>query len=87
MPGCRTLLVPAVCAMLADMDHNDERVKFQAKLPPDLHRRLKIAAAERGVNMNDLLCESVDSWLAMRRMGDTMSPFFKSVTAPQEGQS
>ena len=45
-----------------------------AKLPPDLHHRLKIAAAERSVNMNDLICESVDAWLSMREMGKTIGP-------------
>jgi predicted HicB family RNase H-like nuclease len=37
------------------MDERDKRVRFMAKLPPDLHRRLKVAAAQRDMNMNDLL--------------------------------
>ena len=32
-----------------------------AKLPPDLHRWLKVAAAERGVNMNEILVAALDS--------------------------
>ena len=52
------------------MDKQDERVKFMAKLPSDLHHRLKIAAAERSVNMNDLICESVDAWLKERETGE-----------------
>jgi hypothetical protein len=55
------------------MDKQDERVRFMAKLPPDLHHRLKVAAAERSVNMNDLICESVDAWLSLREMGKTMA--------------
>ena len=30
-------------------------MRFMAKLPPELHRWLKIKAAERGVDMNDLI--------------------------------
>lgn len=32
-----------------------------AKLPPELHRWLKIAAAERGVDMNAVLVAALDS--------------------------
>jgi predicted HicB family RNase H-like nuclease len=46
------------------MDERDERVKFMAKLPPDLHHRLKVAAAERSANMNDLVCEGIGLYLA-----------------------
>jgi hypothetical protein len=42
------------------MDKQDERVRFMAKLPPDLHRWLKITAAERGVDMNDLMVTALD---------------------------
>jgi HicB family len=56
------------------MDERDERVKFMAKLPPELHHRLKVAAAERSVNMNDLICESVEAWLGMREMGKAIGP-------------
>jgi hypothetical protein len=49
------------------MDKRDKRVKFLAKLPPDLHRWLKIAAAERGANMNDVLVAALDS--ARMRLG------------------
>ena len=45
----------------------EDRVTFLAKLPPELHRWLKIAAAERGVNMNDILVASLDS--ARMRLG------------------
>ena len=41
------------------MDEKNERVKFQAKLAPDLHRWLKVAAAERGTDMNALLGEAL----------------------------
>lgn len=50
------------------MDKQDERVRFLAKLPPDLHHRLKVAAAERSVNMNDLVCEAIETHLAMSGM-------------------
>jgi hypothetical protein len=43
------------------MDKRDKRVKFMAKLPPELHRWLKIAAAERGVDMNAVLVAALDS--------------------------
>jgi hypothetical protein len=52
------------------MDKQDDqakRIRFLAKLPPELHRWLKIAAAERGVNMNDILVASLDS--ARMRLG------------------
>jgi hypothetical protein len=45
----------------------DKRVKFMAKLPPDLHRWLKVAAAERGIDMNAIVVASLDS--ARLRMG------------------
>jgi len=62
-----------VCGKLAYMDERDERVKFMAKLPPDLHHRLKVAAAERSVNMNDLVCDSIETHLAMLSMGKVMA--------------
>ena len=37
------------------MSKQDGRIRFLAKLPPDLHRRLKVAAAEQGTDMNALL--------------------------------
>ena len=43
------------CDKLDYVSKHDERVKFMAKLPPELHRWLKIKAAERGVDMNDLI--------------------------------
>jgi predicted HicB family RNase H-like nuclease len=49
-------------------DNQGERVRFMAKLPPDLHRWLKVAAAERGANMNDVLVAALDS--ARMRLGD-----------------
>jgi predicted HicB family RNase H-like nuclease len=42
------------------MDERDERVRFMAKLPPDLHHRLKVVAAQHSVNMNDLVCEGIE---------------------------
>ena len=42
------------------MDKQDERVKFLAKLPPDLHRWLKITSAETGLDMNDLLVSALE---------------------------
>jgi hypothetical protein len=48
-------------------DDQDKRVRFLAKLPPELHRWLKIAAAERGANMNEILVASLDS--ARMRLG------------------
>ena len=50
------------CDKLAYMSKSDEPVKFMAKLPPDLHHWLKVAAAERSdlsVNMNDLLVQAL----------------------------
>jgi hypothetical protein len=49
-----------LCAKLAYMDKQDERVRFMAKLPPDLHRWLKVKAAERGTDMNDLLVTALE---------------------------
>jgi hypothetical protein len=43
------------------MANKDKRVKFMARIPPELHRWLKVEAAERGVNMNDVLVASLDS--------------------------
>jgi hypothetical protein len=37
-----------------EQDAQDDRVRFMAKLPPDLHRWLKITSAESGENMNDI---------------------------------
>jgi predicted HicB family RNase H-like nuclease len=42
-------------------DERDERVRFLAKLPPDLHRWLKVAAAQRGEDMNALLVETLEA--------------------------
>jgi predicted HicB family RNase H-like nuclease len=43
------------------MDERDERVRFMAKLPPDLHRWLKVSAAERGTDMNVILIAALES--------------------------
>jgi hypothetical protein len=43
------------------MNSKDKQVAFLAKLPPELHRWLKVAAAERGTTMNDVLVASLDS--------------------------
>jgi hypothetical protein len=42
------------------MDKQDERIRFMAKLPPDLHRWLKITSAETGVDMNVLLVSALE---------------------------
>jgi predicted HicB family RNase H-like nuclease len=52
---------------MAKHAEQDKRVKFLARLPPELHRWLKVAAAERGTNMNDILVAALDS--ARMRLG------------------
>jgi hypothetical protein len=44
------------------MDKQDKRVRFLAKLPPDLHHWLKVTSAESGENMNDLLISALETW-------------------------
>jgi predicted HicB family RNase H-like nuclease len=54
-----------VADVVADMEANEERVpepialrhysgKFTVRIPPDLHRRLTIEAAESGISLNRL---------------------------------
>ena len=54
-----------VAEVIADMEANEERVpepialrrysgKFTVRIPPDLHRRLALEAAESGVSLNRL---------------------------------
>ena len=54
-----------VAEVVADMEANEERVpepialrhysgKFTVRIPPDLHRRLALEAAESGVSLNRL---------------------------------
>jgi predicted HicB family RNase H-like nuclease len=54
-----------VADVAADMDANEERVpeplalrrysgKFTVRIPPDLHRRLALEAAESGISLNRL---------------------------------
>jgi len=54
-----------VADVVADMQANDERVpepialryysgKFTVRIPPDLHRRLALEAAESGISLNRL---------------------------------
>ena len=56
-------IVNLVKEVVADMEANDERVpepiaekaysgKFQVRIPPELHRRLAIEAAEENVSLN-----------------------------------
>jgi len=59
------------------MSNQSKRVKFLAKLPPELHRWLKVAAAERGATMNDVLVAALDS--ARMRLG-------KPAEAEEEGK-
>jgi len=61
------------------MDNADKRVKFLAKLPPELRRWLKIAAAERGVDMNALLVAALDS--ARMRLDGTAARAYQAVFA------
>lgn len=49
-------------AYMDEQDKHDERVKFLAKLPPDLHHWLKVTSAESGENMNDLLVSALEAW-------------------------
>jgi hypothetical protein len=51
------------CPALASEDllRLEERTAFLAKLPPEVHRWLKIASAERGMGMNDILVAALDS--------------------------
>jgi predicted HicB family RNase H-like nuclease len=51
------------------MDKQDARVKFLAKLPPDLRHRLKVAAAQQSVDMNDLVCEAIREKLERTEKG------------------
>lgn len=46
---------------LAYMNKRDDRVRFLAKLPPGLHRWLKVAAAEQGTDMNALLTAALEA--------------------------
>ena len=54
-----------VAEVVADMEANEERVpepialrhysgKFTVRIPPDLHRRLTLEAAESGISLNRL---------------------------------
>jgi predicted HicB family RNase H-like nuclease len=54
-----------VAEVVADMEANEERVpepialrhysgKFTVRIPPDLHRRLALEAAESGISLNRL---------------------------------
>ncbi len=53
----------AVASVITDMQHNDETIpeplatkrysgKFMVRVPPDIHRKLAIQAAENGVSLN-----------------------------------
>ena len=70
MSGCRVSPVPAHCDKLAYMSDQaeqteqgapDDRVRFMAKLPRDLHRWLKVVSAESGENMNDIFVGALQS--------------------------
>lgn len=52
------------------MDKHDDRVRFMAKLPPALHRWLKVTAAERGTDMNAVLVAALDSARARAGKGE-----------------
>ncbi len=41
----------------------DNRIRFQLKLPRDLHRRLKVASAVTGESMNDMLVRAAEDIL------------------------
>jgi len=42
----------------------DAPVKFSVWLPKDLHRRLKVAAAQRDLTVSEILRGLAESWLA-----------------------
>lgn len=65
------------------MDKQDKRVKFLAKIPPELHRWLKIAAAERGAGMNAILVAALDS-ARMRLDGTAVTVSAEWLTAVDE---
>ena len=45
------------------------KVKIGTLIPADLHRRLKIAAAQDGVDMNDLFTFALEDFLKLKRRG------------------
>ena len=47
--------------LISEMKKKDKSLLL--RLPGDMHRRLKIAAAESGVSMNEIVCLSLKYWV------------------------
>ncbi len=45
----------------------DDYKQFPLRLPPDLHRQLRIHALDTGKSLNDILLEVIAEWWADRR--------------------
>jgi hypothetical protein len=57
-----------------------------AKLPPDLHRWLKVSAAQRGEDMNALLIEALQDRKLAEASGFCVSPLCSVLPFPHPRQ-
>lgn len=54
---------PAAAPPSAVAPDDEARVRFTVDLPRSLHKRLKLAAVDRGLPMTDLAREALAEWL------------------------
>ena len=47
----------------------EARVRFTVDLPKSLHKRLKLAAVEKGLPMTDLARDAFEQWLQAQENG------------------
>lgn len=57
---------PAPPATKASPAAEEARVRFTVDLPKSLHKRLKLAAVEKGLPMTDLARDAFEQWLQVQ---------------------
>lgn len=57
---------PSTAAPMPSPAAEEARVRFTVDLPKSLHKRLKLAAVEKGLPMTDLARDAFEKWLQVQ---------------------
>lgn len=57
---------PSTAALMPPPAAEEARVRFTVDLPKSLHKRLKLAAVEKGLPMTDLARDAFEQWLQVQ---------------------
>lgn len=57
-----TVLIMATKLSNISVDNSDKTIAVNVQLPAELHRRVKIAAVQRGISIKAAVVEALDDW-------------------------